>query len=264
MIRNTVVMCSVAGLIAACAPLPRPFSAHTESNPLVEDRRVTSSLQIVPVAQYPGLAEAIVRDLAGQDVLATTQDAGPRKVLVTATVESGALVWHAATPDQKDLGTASQALQPGNDIPALAHTATPLIITLLTADGGIADTAGRPRISVHLVHGPKTMQLRALSQAMADALVGRGIVVGNENVIAAIDGEVRVSPSSAGQDVLQIDWIVRDEKGAALGTVSQGSPVDHKILAGSLTDLARDIAIAGAPGLVNVIRQKVPSALGAQ
>jgi hypothetical protein len=246
--------------LAACAPVPRPFSAHTETNPLVEDRRVTSSLQIGPVAQYPGLAEAIVHDLAGQDVLATTHDAGARKVLVTASVENGALIWRAATADQKTLASATQPTQ-GRDLRSLARESTALIIGMLTAEGASPDP-NQPHVAVHPVHGPKALQLGALSQAMAVALAGQGVVVGDENPVAVVDGDVRVAPSTGGQDVLQIDWTVRDAKGNALGTISQGSPVPHAVLSGSLAGLAHDIALAGAPGVTDVLRKKLPRALG--
>jgi hypothetical protein len=264
MIRHLAILITAACTLAACAPVPRPFSKHPESNPLVDDRRVTSSVQVVPVSRYPGLADAIVRDLAGQDILATTHDAGARKVLVTGTVENGALVWRATTAEQAPLGSVTQALAPGRDIPSLAHEATPLIVGLLTAEGAASDIASRPHVAVRLVHGPKDLQLASLSMAMADALAGQGVAVSNETPVAAVDGDVRVSPSSGGQDILQIDWTVRDAKGASLGVVSQGSPVDHKLLAGSLAGLAHDIAMAGAPGIVNVLRQKLPSALGDQ
>ncbi len=257
-----ILLSALLCALAACAPVPRPFSAHTEANPLVDDRRVTSSVQIVPVMQYPGLAEAIVHDLAGQDVLATTRDAGARKVLVTGTVENGALTWRATTPDQKSLGTATEPTT-GRDLRTLARESTALIIGILTAEGAAPDP-NQPRVAVHAIQGPQNLQLVALSQAMAVALAGQGVVVGNDNPIATVDGKVRVAPSTGGQDILQIDWTVRDAKGKALGTVSQGSPVPHAMLSGSLDGLAHDIALAGAPGVADVLRKKLPRALGAQ
>lgn len=264
MIRGIAILFAAVAALAACAPVPRPFSTHNDDNPLVDDRRVTSSFQIVAVAQYPGLAEAIVRDLAGQDILATTHDPGARKVLVTGTVENGVMVWRAATEERAVLGTAKQPMTPGTSIPALAHAATPLIVGLLTGEGAASDIANRPHVAVHAVHGPEGLMVGSLTQAMADALAGLGVAVSNDNPVATVDGQVRVSPSSGGQDVLQVDWTVHDAKGASLGTVSQGSPVDHKLLAVSLAGLAHDIATAGAPGIVNVLRQKLPSALDAK
>jgi hypothetical protein len=249
--------------LAACTPVPRPFSAQGVTNPLVEDRRVTSSVQIVPVAQYPGLAEAIVHDLAGQDVLATTHDPGARKVLVTGTAENHTLVWRAATGEHVELGSANQLLAPGADIRTLARGATPLIIGLLTAEGAAPDP-NQPHVAVLPIHGPKDIQWQTLDEAMADALRGRGVSIGDKSPVAVIQGEAHVTPGSGGQDVLQIDWFVRDAKGETLGKITQGSPVAHKTLTGPMNGLARDIAVAGAPGIVSVLRQKLPDALGAQ
>lgn len=256
-----IVLGAILLALAACAPVPRPFSAHKESNPLVDDQRVTFAVQIAPVAAFPGLAEAVVHALALQDVLASTHSAGPRTVLVKGAVENGALVWRLTTPDRRELGKVAQGTPRTADVQALARDATPLIVRLLTSDGGIPDGAGRPHIAVRVVQGPKGIDTRALSQAMADALAGQGLSVGNDDAIAAVDGELRVLPAGAGKDVVQVDWIVRDAKGASLGTISQGSPVDHAMLAGPLTELARDIAAAAAPGVLEVIRQKVPAAL---
>lgn len=261
--RKTVaaLLLMMAGSLAACGPVPHPFAEHKESNPLVEDRRVTSSIQIVPMAEYPGLAEAIVRELARQDILATSHDAGPRKVLVKGAVENGALVWRAATADNAELGAAKQLLPLDHDVPVIAREAAPVIVGLLTASGAAPD-ANRPRITVHAVRGPKGMRTEALAQALAEALISRGVAIGSDNAIAVVDGEARVLPETGTEDVLQIDWTVRDTKGAVLGTISQGSPVDHKLLTGPMTNLAHDIATAGAPGIVDVLRRKLPSALG--
>jgi hypothetical protein len=259
--RILLALTLLAGAVTACAPVPHPFSAHEGDNPLVDDRRVTSSVQVQAVPALPGLAEAIVHDLVLQDVLATTHDAGPRKVLVRGEPAEGGLTWHLVTPDGHELGSATQPLPRGADVAALARDATPLIIGLLTAGGAAPDLADRPHIAVHLVQGPATLRLRALSQAMADALVAQGIAVSNDHPVAVVDGAARVTPGGTGTDVLQVDWTVRDANGVSLGTVSQGSPVERKILAGPMTELARDIAGAAAPGVVAVIRQKLPGAL---
>ncbi|HEY1722799.1 MAG TPA: hypothetical protein VGG27_16255 [Magnetospirillaceae bacterium] len=262
MIKNIIFMSlALVSMLAACGPVPHPFADHPASNPLIDDRRVTSSVQIMPVAEYPGLDEMIVHDLARQDVLASTHDPGPRKVLVKGTIENGALVWRAVTQEQTELGVVKQPVPIGNDIPRIAREATPLIVGLLTANGAAPDTT-RPHVVVHLVHGPKDIQTKALSLAMADALASQGLAIADDNPVAMIDGELRILPGTGSQDVVQIDWTVRDAKGKAVGTVSQGSPIDHKLLGTAFPGLAHDIAAAGAPGIVDVIRRKLPTALG--
>jgi hypothetical protein len=248
-------------LLAGCGSLPHPFAAHG-SNPLVDDRRVTSSIRLAEVTEYPGLADAVVKDLAHYDVLATTHDAGRRYVLVKGAMESGNLVWRATTPDRRELGALSQKVPPGADIAALAQDASPIIVQLLTASGVAPDNTNRPRVAVKPVRAPPGIDTRALTQDMADALAAQGVAVGGDNAIAAIDGEMRIQPGDGPQELVQMDWTVRDAKGASVGTVSQGSQVDRTLLTGPLTSLARDIVGAATPGVMTVIRQKIPAALG--
>lgn len=248
-------------LLAGCGPVPHPFSER-KAEPLVDDRRVTSSVRLDPVAEFPGLAEAVVKDLVRYDVLATTHDAGRRFVLIKGAIEKGNLVWRATTPDRHELGVVSQAIPPGADIATLAQGASPLIVQLLTGSGVSPEDANRPKVAVRPVRGPPGTDTRALTQGMADALAGQGIAIGDDHALAVIDGEMHVSAGSGAQDLVQIDWTVRDPAGKSLGTVSQGSPVDRTLLTGPLTQLGRDIATAAAPGVVAVIRRKVPAALG--
>jgi hypothetical protein len=136
-----------------------------------------------------------------------------------------------------------------------------LLVQLLTSDAARSDLASRPHVAVHRVQGPQGIDAASLTRAMADALVERGLLVNDTDSVVAVDGAVHVLPGNGNQDVLQIDWTVRDAKGASLGTVSQGSPVDHAVLTGSMATLARDIAAAAAPGVLAVIRQKAPAVL---
>ncbi len=260
MIRLLLALAAL-GALAACGPVPHPFAGRATDNPLVEDRRVVSTVRIAPVAALPGLNAAVVRELAHMDVLAFTGDTGPMTVTVAGTVEHGSLVWRLTAPGTKDLGRIEQPLTPGADIRALARDAAPLIVQLLTSDASRSDPSSRPHVAVHLVQGPQGIDARALTRAMADALSGRGLYVSDADPVIAVDGAMHVLPGSGKQDVLQIDWTVRDAKGASLGTVSQGSPVDRALLAGPMIGLAHDIAAAAAPSVLAVIHQKAPSVL---
>jgi len=247
-------------LLAACGPVPHPFGAHKE-NALVDDRRVTASVQITAPPQFPGLAEAVVTELAKQDVLATTRNPGRRAIFVRGGIESGNLVWRLSTPERRELGVLSQAMPPGADIGSLAREAAPLIVQLLTAEGSTTDSAHRARVAVRPVRGPPGMDTRALSQAMVDALSAQGVATGGDDPLVVVEGELRVLPGNGSRDVVQVDWTVRDAKGRSLGTVSQGNPMDRTTLIGPLDQMAHDIATAAAPGVIEVIRRKVPTAL---
>ena len=248
--------------VVGCSQVTRPLAPRA-NDPLVDDRRVTSAVQIAGPAEYPGLAEAVVKDLTHYDVLASTHAASRRFVLVRGGIENGNLVWRATTPDRRELGVLSQAIPPGADIPALAEGASPLIVRLLTASGIGPDNPNRPRIAVRAVKGPSGIDTRALSQALADSLAAQGLAIGGEHPVASVEGEMRILPGGGPDDIVQMDWIVRDPTGASLGTVSQGSPVQRALLAKPIDSLARDISAAAAPGIADVIRKKIPGALRA-
>lgn len=259
-----VMIAALATLVAAtaaCGPVPHPFAGHADSNPLVEDRHVVSTVRIAPVAAAPGLNAALVRELARRDVLAFTGATGPLTVTVTGSIDGAKLVWRLTAPDRTELGKVAQPIAPGADVATLARDAAPLIVELLTSDASRPDGATRAHVAVHMVRGPQGLDAAALTRAMADALVGRGLTIDDADAAIAIDGAARILPAGGNQDVLQIDWTVRDAKGASLGTVSQGSPVDRALLAGPMTGLARDIAAAAAPGVLDVIRRKAPAIL---
>ena len=261
--RNFIValIALTVSALSGCGPVPHPFSEH-KSDSLVDDRRVTSSVKLGEVVEFPGLAEAVVKDLARYDVLATTHDAGRRYVLVKGAIENGNLVWRATTPDRHELGVLSQTIQPGADIAALAHGASPVIVQLLTGSGVAPDDANRPRVAMRPVRGPPGIDTRALTLAMADALAAQGVAVGGDHTVATIEGDMRILPGDGPQALVQMDWTVRDAKGVSLGTISQGSPVDRTLLTGPLTSLSHDIVKAATPGVMAVIRKKIPAALG--
>lgn len=247
--------------IAGCGPVPKAFEHQTETNELVDDRRITSAVVIAPVDGYPGLAEAVVKELERADILAATHVGASRYVRVEGDIEKGSLVWRLKDPSRHELGVATQG-PPDADIAVLARGAVTPIATLLTARGAASENTGRKHVAMGTVRAPPGIEGPALRRAMADALVAVGVPVGSDNAVVTVEGEMRVLPGTANQDVVQMDWTVRDTKGASLGTVSQGSPVDRDQLKGSLGDLAKDIAGAGAPGIVEVIRRKAPEALG--
>jgi hypothetical protein len=260
---RAALFCIATTALAACGPVPHPFSAHKD-NPLLDDRRVTAAVQVAPVREFPGLDEALVKELARHDVLASTHEAGHRTVHLHGGIENGNLVWRLNDPDQHELGVLSQAIAAGEPPPALAHDAAPIVIQLLTAGGIGPDDPTRPHIAVLPVRGPNGTDTRPLSQAMADALAAEGIALGGEHPVASVEGVMEVLTASGGEPLVEVDWTVRDAKGRSLGTVSQGSPVSRDTLAGPLTDLGRDIATAASPGVVEVLRKKVPGALQQQ
>lgn len=263
-IARFILACMLIMTAAGCGSVPMPLTHHTAPNALADDRRVTSAVVIAPVAAYPGLAEAVVGDLARQDILAATRTSATRFVRVQGDMEQGNLVWRLTDPDRHELGVVAQSVPAGAAVPQLAQDAVPLITKLLTGEGAASGNPNRPHVAVGKVRAPPGIDGLSLSRAMADALVAQGITVGTDNVAVTVQGELRLLPGTGNQDMVQMDWTVQDAKGASLGTVSQGSPVDRAALAASFNELARDIATAGAPAVVEVIRKRAPQAISPQ
>lgn len=251
-----------AALLAACGPLPHPFADHS-ANPLVDDRRVTAPVAVLAVPQVPGLAEKLAKALGDQDIAATAGDPADGAILVYGEVEDGMLVWRLIGADNKIMAESRQPLPRGGptraDTARLAETAAPIVAHELRGDAGATPRSGI-RVSLRRVKVPPGYDSDAFTRAMAQALAGQGVEVADAKAVAAIDGIVRVLPGAANENIVEVAWTVRGADGRTLGTVSQGSPVEHALLVDSFATLARQISDAAAPGLMEVIRKKLPGA----
>lgn len=251
-------------LLTACGPLPHPFE-HDAPNPLLDDHRAMAPLTVRPVAELPGLAEDLARALQAEEIAASTEDGGSAgRLLLTGAVEQGALRWRVAGADGKPLVEASQPLPAGKvdaaTRPGIARQGAALLSRALRGeDSGLSDLEARPHVALRPVKVPPSVDADSLTGAMRQALAQRGLTVTDDAPRVVVEGHMRVSPGSGGQDVVELDWVVRDAAGRELGTVSQGSPVAHAQTIGNLGALGHDIANAGAEGVAEVIRQRLPA-----
>lgn len=138
-----------------------------------------------------------------------------------------------------------------------AEAATRIIIRALRGDdSGTADLEAAPHVALRQVKAPPDFDGGSLARAMARALALQGLTIVSDHPSFLVDGNLQIGPTRAGQNLLTVDWTVRDAGGRELGTVSQGSPVAHERLQEAPRDLARDIADAGAGGIAEVIRKQ--------
>ena len=65
---------------------------------------------------------------------------------------------------------------------------------------------------------------------------------------------VTVAPGRPGEDVLAVTWSVTTAKGGEIGNSAQQGPVAKGQLAGPWGSLAADIALGGAEGVAEIVR----------
>ncbi len=254
-------LASAAALLALAACGNDRAFPESHNNSLVVDPKVTDSVEVLTVRESPGLAAALVAALAERDVLATAGTVGGPALRVWGRVEGGALVWRILDPADKTLATARQTLPAGGiagaDARLLAEAAAPIVIDELRGGGAAAAPDTRTPVVVR-ARVPAGYDGHVLAQTMADRLAGLGIRVAEAGP-ASVEGVMRILPGAGGNDVVQLDWVVRGTTGAVLGTVSQGSPVPRDSLAPGqgFDSMARDIATAGAPAVARVIKAKL-------
>ncbi len=251
-------------LVAGCTALPRPFEHETASE-LVSDQRALAPLAIRPVAGVPGLAEALAHALDEQEIAATTAE-GESFSEVTGAIAADTgpptLVWRLASANGATLGEVRQPLS-GDTPPSdgergrLAQDAAVKIAALLRGeDSGTLDLAASPHVFLQGLAVPKGIDGDSLARAMGRALSQQGLILDQQSPDFMISGRLQIVPGPNGKDMVSVEWTVKKPDGTALGAVSQASQVNHGRLLGPLTALAREIAEAGAGGVMDVIRQK--------
>lgn len=253
-------------VLAGCGPVPHPFE-HETKNPLIEDRRALSVLSVQPVGGLPGLDAAVIKALdEDEDVPAVSGSPAAGGLWLRGAWLSGRGVnWTLL--DQKGV-SAGEVLVPVSSDPftdqarvSLAKASAAAVARLLRGDEPEASGgADRSHVSMPKIKAPKEFDADSLRQDAVAALLRDGFVVSDENPLAVVQCEVRITAAPPtlkdGQDLLEIVWIVQSPDGRDLGRVTQANPVDHLLLSGYLGPLGHAIADAAAPGIVEVLRKK--------
>jgi hypothetical protein len=247
-----------AGVVAGCVPLPRPFE-HEQTSRLLRDQRALAPVSVAGPDEIPALAQAVVQRLLQADIAATTAAPGDGFLSLAGHIlkqgGTAQVIWHLTDDHGQVLGDFPIDLGgAGPDMDRLAEaTAARTVVALRGDETVIADHRPSPQIVIRTVQTPSGFDATLLSRAMATALRHRGLVVAGTPKAFLLDGHLMITPGKAGQDQISIDWTVMTPDGRSLGVVSQGSPVPHDQVLAAPGSLSRDIADAGAEGIVAVV-----------
>jgi hypothetical protein len=258
-----MVVLPLVGVTSGCGPLPRPFE-HQSVSPLLSDQRALAPLAVQQVNGAPNLAEAVANALRREEIAAGTEISGDSFLILSGTIRSDRispqLIWQIAESNGRLLSEIRQPFPEDSLAPpqqnAFADAAALAIVHALRGDdSGVSDIEAAPHVALRAIKAPAEFDGDSLSRAMTRALGRQGLTVASINPGFIIDGTLQIGPTINGQNLVTIEWIVRETGGRELGTVSQGSPVPHERLVGPRTSLVRDIADAGAEGILDVIQK---------
>lgn len=269
--------------LAACQPLPRPFAPDesAQANPLLllKDRGGVVVLDVdgAPAAVTHALPEATVAALHALNIPASTRSANRKSRFLYAQTETSTpdegrvevkLTWDLVGPDGRSIGrhvvTGTVSAESWN------NGGRELVRRLAEASArGIAPfvQAPRPRdaprvatlrpLYVMPVTGVDGDRGGVLRRAMTDSLRRLELAVApvRRKDSLAVFGKVSLGPATAGQRRIEIAWSVREPGKPELGNLKQANIVPVEALGPKWADLAKVIAEAAAPAIVEVLRR---------
>lgn len=281
----TLAALALIGL-AACQPVPRPFApdAGAPANPLLvlDDRAGIVVLDVdgVPPAVARELPGATVAALHALNVPATTRSANASSRFLYAQAETTSvrrgvlevkLVWELVGPKGAPIGrhvvtgTASDASwTAGSDdlIRRFAAASARGVAAFIQAPrpARAAPTASLGPLHVMPVAGVPGARGAVLRRAMADALRRLELTVApvRRDRDRFVTGRVSLGPAAAGKRRLEVAWSVRGPGGAEIGNLKQANLIATDALGENWPELARLIADAAAPAVVEVLRRFRP------
>lgn len=204
-----------------------------------------------------------VNRITGEEIAAAAAGAGDTWAAITPQVShavadkvaSSLAAWAPSQPKSSPVAAATAAgpaagagagsLPPGGPaVPAVANGATTN-----------ATTASLPRVNVALDTGPVVTGAggdgnQALASALRLELAKQGVNLAGTH---SVEAQVTMGAVKDGKQPVQIDWRVKDAKGAAVGTVTQKNSVAPGSLDGSWGKTADAAAAAAAQGIIKLL-----------
>jgi hypothetical protein len=256
-------------VLAACGEMPQPFR-HEGLNPSVAPPG-PRNVMVRPPDDGPSgnaLAGAIVKRLADQDIPASTRSAVAGSWVLAAEPESrGAaltLRWRLASPDGEPPASFTQTIPAAvwekagpATLDRMADEVVGYFNPALHGADPAAPPAAPPRVPVvriEPVAGLPGDGDTALPKALGNALRRLGIRLGGPDAELAVRGRVAVLPGRAGEEILEVTWMVLDGRdGRELGKAAQQGALPKGRLAGPWGALAGDVAAGGAEGIADII-----------
>lgn len=268
---------------AACQPLPRPFAHDPEAaeNPLLrlKDRGgvVVLDVEGAPDSVARALPEATVEALHALNVPASRRSANRESRFLFAEAETSGqgpglieikLRWELVGADGATIGrhvvTGTAPERSWND------GARDLVRRFAESSArGVAAFVQSPRpqdapavatlrpLYVMPVTGVDDAQGSVLRRAMADSLRRLELSVApvRRDDSLAVFGNVSLGPAAAGKRRIEIAWSVREKGKPEIGSLKQANIVPVDALGAKWPELAKVIADAAAPAIVEVVRR---------
>ncbi len=275
----SLLVVMVAGWLAACGELPRPF--HDEANPLAQPEEVIDvavvPLSGVPVPMARRVAAAVAYHLGRIDIPATDGVATGARYRLTGTVTDDAVApevaivhWTLFDADGNAVGVHDQGISgsvaewEGGDSNLIGQVAvdaaTALARVIADAEVGIAPPPAGS-LAVEAVRGAPGDGNRALMQAIRRALVSNGMPVVEAGQPSAyrLMGDVDVAPPQAGRQAVRIVWRVVAVDGTQVGRAVGRAAQENLVAAGSLDgawgDAAIAISAAAVSGIADILKR---------
>ena len=269
-----VVALALAMALAACQPLPQPFSHGGQPDRGLLAMPDRGGIIVLPVSEAPlatadGLAGAMVTALHAANVPSSRGGGNRDSTFLQGRVEDdgrdarvvwdlfagdGALIgshaqaiegtpvaaWRAAEPDlMAALATASAA-----DIAALIQGDAPVEVTtpqivVLPVEGAPGDGDARLSTAVRTALAAAEIEIAEVAGAHTLSLAGRVVIVG--------------AGAGASDDAVEISWTVRDPTGKQLGVIRQANRVPAGSLDGQWGQVAEAVAAGTAEGVADLL-----------
>jgi hypothetical protein len=250
---RTLVALAVMLAVAGCGSLPRPFLHEGNEAPLISPRAM-QPISVAELPEMPGLAAALVTAFETEDIAASTAAGGDNFLRLAAKLEGGKLHWQLIDFRGGVVGDFTEAR--GGVQETAMRTAATVAHLLRGDDLGAADLAARPRVAVDKVTVSGSLDADLLRRSLIAALERQGIAVVEDRPQMRVSGALRITQGLAGHDLVEITWVVQDDKGNEIGKVNQGSPVMRDELLSKAVQMTHQIAEGGAEGVKQLVHTK--------
>ncbi len=267
-------------LLAACQPLPQPFSPRESPDNALLALPDHVGIVVLPIAEAPpatalALAEAMVDALQAANVPAATSGGARASRFLQGRVEDdgedAGLIWELFAADGTLIGTFRHSIE-GASL-ADWRNGEPILMQNLAWIGAgpiaalLQPQAIQPALALQVagaaVSGAPGLGDIQLRRAILTALEARGVRFGAPGANGTIQGEVLVTPAGDGLQQIRITWRILAADGTERGNVAQDNQVPAGSLDGSWATVAPLIAGAAAPGIIDVLSRNGPSARSA-
>lgn len=258
---------------SGCQPLSRPF-AH-EGGIERDILRIPDGVGIFvePTssrggAAPPGLAPAMVDALHEAEIVASSGVRVNRSSFVlTSELRRKSILWTLTGADDAIVGRHRLNLAAGDlaDLDAAGDNAGPALKSQLAAAAGAIGGMIRREppasrdLAIHVAQvegapGSGNIELTQAMRFVLGATSGLEIVAAPRDAIS-LHGTVDLQERGEDSQFIAINWRLTTQEGAEIGSIDQGNAISRGSLDGHWGEIARQIALAAAAGLTELLAQ---------